>query len=98
MVPVRTIRAHTNIRKIEENTSTENLLKIFAIILDIKYGHIRPKQPAPKCILSNSTQVCVNVCLYMDLYIPPYRINNEKIFTPTKEAVLKQPRTVKAEQ
>ena len=33
----------------------------------------------------------------MDLYIPPYRIN-EKIFTPTKEAVLKQPRTVKAEQ
>ena len=45
-----------------------------------------------------STQVCVNVCLYMDLYIPPYRINNEKIFTPTKEAVLKQPRTVKAEQ
>ena len=34
----------------------------------------------------------------MDLYIPPYRINNEKIFTPTKEAVLKQPRTVKAEQ
>ena len=39
-----------------------------------------------------------NVCLYVDLYIPPYRINNEKIFTPTKEAVLKQPRTVKAEQ
>ena len=37
-------------------------------------------------------------CLYMDLYIPPYRINNEQIFTPTKEAVLKQPRTVKAEQ
>ena len=36
--------------------------------------------------------------LYMDLYIPPYRINNEQIFTPTKEAVLKQPRTVKAEQ
>ena len=34
----------------------------------------------------------------MDLYIPPYRINNEKIFTPTKEAVLNQPRTVKAEQ
>ena len=34
----------------------------------------------------------------MDLYIPPHRINNEKIFTPTKEAVLKQPRTVKAEQ
>ena len=64
--------------------------------MDIKYGHIRPKQPAPKCILSNSTQVCVNVCLYMDLYIPPYRINNEKIFTPTKEAVLKQPRTVKS--
>ena len=37
-----------------------------------------PKQPAPKCILSNSTQVCVNVCLYMGLYIPPYRINNER--------------------
>ena len=34
----------------------------------------------------------------MDLYIPAYRINNEKIFTPTKEAVLKQPRTVNAEQ
>ena len=34
----------------------------------------------------------------MDLYIPPYRINNEQIFTPTKEAVLKHPRTVKAEQ
>ena len=43
-------------------------------------------------------QVCVNACLYMDLHIPPYRINNEQIFTPTKEAVLKQPRTVKAEQ
>ena len=34
----------------------------------------------------------------MDLYIPPYRINNEKIFIPTKEAVLKQSRTVKEEQ
>ena len=34
----------------------------------------------------------------MDLYIPSHRINNEQIFTPTKEAVLKQPRTVKAEQ
>ena len=34
----------------------------------------------------------------MDLYLTPHRINNEKIFTPTKEAVLKQPRTVKAEQ
>ena len=32
----------------------------------------------------------------MDLYTP-YRINNKQIFTPTK-AVLKQPRTVKAEQ
>ena len=43
------------------------------------------------------TSMC-KCLLYMDLYIPPYRINNEKIFTPTKEAVLKQPRTVKAEQ
>ena len=73
--------------------STENICHNFG-----QYGHIRPKQPVPKCILSNSTQVCVNVCLYMDLYIPPYRINNEQIFTQTKEAVLKQPRTVQAEQ
>ena len=64
---------------------------------DLLHGMHPGKQPAPKCILSNSTQVCVNACLYMDLYIPPYRINNEQIFTPTKEAVLKQPRTVKAE-
>ena len=48
--------------------------------------------------LPRNAYYCVNICLYMDLYIPPYRINNEKIFTPTKEAVLNQPRTVKAEQ
>ena len=65
---------------------------------DLLHGMHPGKQPDPKCILSNSTQVCVNACLYMDLYIPPYRRNNEQIFIPTKEAVLKQPRTVKAEQ
>ena len=34
-----------------------------------------------------STQVCVNVCLYMDLYIPPYRINNEKIYTNKRSSI-----------